>query len=37
MPLMQLQVKVQKTGKIWYLEAHKQQTRYGLIYLKVYK
>ena len=34
---MQLQVKVQKTGEIRYLEANKEETRYHLTYLEVSK
>ena len=36
-PLMQLQVKVQKTAEITYLEANNQQIRYPLTYLEVLK
>ena len=34
---MQLEVKLQKTAEITYLEAYKQQTRYRLTYLEVSK
>ena len=34
---MELQVKLQKTAEITYLEANKQQARYRLTYLEVSK
>ena len=34
---MQLQVKLQKTAEIMYLEANKNQTKYLLTYLQVSK
>ena len=34
---MQLQVKLQKTAQIAYLEANKQETRYRLTYSEVSK
>ena len=37
MPLLQLQVKLQKTEQIAYLEERKEQTRYRLTYLDVSK
>ena len=37
MPLMQLQIKPQKTAEITYLEENKQETRCDLTYLEVSK
>ena len=34
---MQLQIKLQKTAEITYLEKNKQKTSYRLIYLEVWK
>ena len=35
MPLIQLQVKLEKTAEITYLDGNKQQARYRLTYLKI--
>ena len=35
--MMQLQIKLQKTAEIKYLEGNKQQTRYCLTYLEISK